>query len=74
MWQTGEKKTGQKEGKRLYLDGRDKGSREVGAEAGGQGQLADILVFSQGAGNGLLAQQLQAGHPMFHTNHIQGWS
>lgn len=62
------------EGRRLYLDGGDEGSGEVGAEAGGQGQLADILVFSQGAGDGLLAQQLEAGHPVFHPNHIQGWS
>lgn len=56
----------------LYLDGGDEGSGEVRAEAGGQCQLADVLVFSQGAGNGLLAQQLQAGHPVLHTDHVQG--
>lgn len=58
----------------LYLDGGDEGSGEVGAEARGQGQLADILVFSQGTGDGLLAQQLQARHPVLHTHHVQGWS
>lgn len=61
-------------GGRLYLDGGDEGSGEVGAKAGGQGQLADVLVLSQGAGNGLLAQQLQAGHPVLHTHHVQGRS
>lgn len=59
---------------RLYLDSRNEGSGEVGTEARGQGQLADILVFSKGAGDGLLAQQLEAGHPVFYTDHIQGWS
>lgn len=58
----------------LYLDGGDEGGREVGAKAGGQGQLADVLVFSQGAGDGLLAQQLQAGHAVLHAHHVQGWS
>lgn len=59
---------------RLYLDGGDEGSGEVGAKAGWQGQLADVLVFSQGAGDGLLAQQLQAGHTVLHAHHIQGRS
>lgn len=58
----------------LYLDGGDEGSGEVGAKAGGQRQLADVLVFSQGAGNGLLAEQLQAGHPVLHADHVQGRS
>lgn len=58
----------------LHLDGGGEGSGEVGAKAGGQGQLADILVLAQGAGDGLLAQQLQAGHPVLHAHHIQGWS
>lgn len=59
-------------GRGLYLDGGDEGSGEVGAEAGGQGQLADVLVLSQRAGDGLLAQQLQAGHPVLHAHHVQG--
>lgn len=65
---------GSKEEEKLYLDGGDEGSGEVGAKAGGQGQLADVLVLSQGAGNGLLAEQLQAGHPVLHAYHIQGRS
>lgn len=65
---------GRGRGRGLYLDGGDEGSGEVGAEAGGQGQLADVLVLTQGAGDGLLAQQLQAGHPVLHTHHVQGWS
>lgn len=55
---------------RLYLDGRDEGGGEVRAKAGGQRQLADVLVFSKGAGDGLLAQQLQAGHTVLHAHHI----
>lgn len=58
----------------LYLDSGNEGSGEVGTESRGQGQLADILVFSKGAGDGLLAQQLEAGHSMFDTDHIEGWS
>lgn len=65
---------GGSEGGRRYLDSGDEGSGEVGAEARGQSQLADIFVFSQGAGNGLLAQQLQAGHPVLHAYHVQGRS
>lgn len=56
----------------LYLDGGDEGSGEVGAETRGQTQLADVLVFSQGTGNRLLAEQLQAGHPVLYSDHVQG--
>lgn len=59
---------------RLYLDGGNEGSGQVGTESRGQGQLADILIFSKGAGNGLLAQQLEARHSVFYANHVQGWS
>ena len=58
----------------LHLDGGNEGSGEVGAKAGGQGQLVDVLVLAQGAGDGLLAQQLQAGHPVLHAHHVQGRS
>lgn len=59
---------------RLYLDGGDEGRGEVGAEARGQGQLAGVLVLPEGTGDGLLAQQLKAGHPVLHTDHVQGWA
>lgn len=57
-----------------YLDGGNEGSGQVGTESRGQGQLADVLIFSKGTGNGLLAQQLEAGHSVLYSNHIQGWS
>lgn len=43
-------------GRRWYLDGGDEGCGEVGAKAGRQSQLANILVLTQGAGDGLLTQ------------------
>lgn len=54
-----------------YLDRWYEGSGEVRAEPRGQGQLADVLVIPQTAGNGLLAQQLQAGDPVLHSDNVQ---
>lgn len=55
----------------FYLDCWYKGSGEVRAEPGGQGQLADVLVIPQAAGDGLLAQQLQTGDPVLHPDNVQ---
>ena len=66
-------RTGRGEGE-VYLNSGNEGSGEVGTETRGQGQLVNVLVFSKGAGDGLLAQQLETGHAVLHTNHIQRWS
>lgn len=55
----------------FYLDCWYKGSGEVRAEPRGQGQLADVLVIPQTAGDGLLAQQLQTGDPVLHSDNVQ---
>lgn len=55
----------------FYLDCWYEGSGEVRAEPRGEGQLADVLVIPQAAGDGLLAQQLQAGDPVLHSDNVQ---
>lgn len=55
----------------FYLDCWYKGSGKVWAEPRGQGQFADVLVIPQTAGDGLLAQELQAGHPVLDSDNVQ---
>lgn len=59
------------EGSSTYLDGGYESTGDVGAEQRGHVQLAHVLLLSQGAGDALLAQELQAGHPVLHAHHVQ---
>ena len=54
-----------------HLDGGCEGSRDVGAQAGGDDQLGGVLLLPECRGDALLAQQLQAGHAVFHAHHVQ---
>lgn len=57
----------------LYLDGGYESRGHIGTEQGRHVQLPHISLLSQGAGDTLLAQQLQTGHPVLHTYHVQCW-
>lgn len=59
------------EGSSAHLDGGYESTCDVGAEQRGHVQLAHVLLLSQGAGDALLAQELQAGHPVLHAHHVQ---
>lgn len=54
-----------------YLDGGCEGGGDVDAEAGWHGELGHVLFLPDGAGDAMLAQQLQAGHPVLHTHYVQ---
>lgn len=57
-----------------HLDGWDESSGNIRAEQRRHVEFSHVLLLSQGAGDALLAQELKAGHPVFHTHHVQGWT
>lgn len=59
------------EGSSAHLDGGYESTGDVGAEQRGHVQFAHVLFLSQGAGDALLAQELQTGHPVLHAHHVQ---
>lgn len=56
----------------VHLDGGDESSGDVRAEAGRHGELGDVLLFLHGGGDALLTEELQAGHAVLHSHHVQG--
>ena len=58
----------------MHLDGGYESAGDIRAQQRGHVQFADVLFLAQGAGDALLAQELEAGHPVLHTHHIQCWS
>lgn len=54
-----------------YLDGGDKSSRDVRAQAGRHGELGHVLLFLHCGGDALLTEELQAGDAMLHPHHVQ---
>lgn len=55
----------------LHLDGGYESGGDVRAEQRGHVELPHVFLFSQGAGDALLAQELEAGHPVLHAHHVQ---
>lgn len=58
----------------MHLDGGYESTGDIRAEQRGHVQFPHIFLLSQGAGDALLAQKLEAGHPVLHAHHIQRWS
>lgn len=55
----------------MHLDGGYESTGDIRAEQRGHVQLPHVFLLSQGAGDALLAQELQAGHPVLHPHHVQ---
>lgn len=55
----------------MHLDGGYESGGDVRAEQRGHVEFSHILLLSQGAGDALLAQELEAGHPVLHTHHVE---
>lgn len=55
----------------MHLDGGYESTGDIRAEQRGHVQLPHVFLLSQGAGDALLAQELQAGHAVLHPHHVQ---
>lgn len=55
----------------MHLDGGYESSGDVRAEQRGHVEFSHILLLAQGAGDALLAQELETGHPVLHTYHVE---